>query len=138
MNRERAVQFAYFLLRVVAGFLFLQAGGLILFGWYGGMPDQPSPPPFLSQTWIGGVLEFFGGIAIPASTGLEEAPAGATSFSRGAGDSEMGIGRRRSFTATYTVSASVTLTRRPLSCTRSASTITFTVTEVRPIRSVRV
>jgi uncharacterized membrane protein YphA (DoxX/SURF4 family) len=28
------------------------------------MPGQPSPPPLLSQTGIGGVLEFFGGIAI--------------------------------------------------------------------------
>ncbi|MBI4467369.1 MAG: DoxX family protein [Acidobacteria bacterium] len=64
MNRERAIQLTYFLLRVVAGLLFLQAGGLILFGWFGGMPDQPSPPPILSQTGIGGLLEFFGGIAL--------------------------------------------------------------------------
>ena len=61
---NRAVQATYFLLRVVAGFLFCQAGALILFGWYGGMPDQPSPPPLLSQTGIGGILEFFGGIMI--------------------------------------------------------------------------
>ncbi len=64
MNRERAIQLTYFLLRVVAGFLFVQAGGLILFGWFGGIPDQPSPPPLLSQTGIGGLLEFFGGIAL--------------------------------------------------------------------------
>ena len=64
MNKERTIQLTYFLLRVVAGFLFLQAGGLILFGWYGGMPGEPSPPPLLSQTGIGGVLEFFGGIAL--------------------------------------------------------------------------
>ena len=64
MNRNIAIQITYFLLPVVAGFLFVQAGGLILFGWFGGMPDQPSPPPLLSQTGIGGVLEFFGGIAI--------------------------------------------------------------------------
>jgi len=44
--------------------LFSQAGGLILFGWFGGMPGQPSPPLLLSQTGIGGLLEFFGGIAI--------------------------------------------------------------------------
>jgi putative oxidoreductase len=61
---NRAVQVTYFLLRVVAGFLFYQAGGLILFGWFGGMPGEPSPPPLMSQTGIGGVLEFFGGIAI--------------------------------------------------------------------------
>jgi len=64
MKMNRAIQITYFLLRVVAGFLFCQAGGLILFGWFGGMPGQPSPPPLLSQTGIGGILEFFGGIAI--------------------------------------------------------------------------
>jgi putative oxidoreductase len=64
MNRARAVEITYFLLRVVAGFLFMQSGAVILFGWFGGMPGAPSPPPFLSQMWIGGVLEFFGGILI--------------------------------------------------------------------------
>jgi putative oxidoreductase len=64
MNMNRAIRVTYFLLRVVSGFLFLQAGGLILFGWYGGMPGQPSPPPLMSQTGIGGMLEFFGGILI--------------------------------------------------------------------------
>jgi len=64
MKMSRVVQITYFLLRVVSGFLFLQAGGLILFGWYGGMPGEPSPPPLMSQTGIGGVLEFFGGILI--------------------------------------------------------------------------
>ena len=61
---SRVIQVTYFLLRVISGFLLLQAGGLILFGWYGGMPGQASPPPLLSQTGIGGILEFFGGIAI--------------------------------------------------------------------------
>lgn len=64
MTKDKAIQITYFLLRVVAGFLFLQSGGLILFGWFGGMPGQPSPPPLLSQTGIGGILEFFGGIAV--------------------------------------------------------------------------
>jgi putative oxidoreductase len=64
MKMNRVIQVTYFLLRVVSGFLLLQAGGLILFGWYGGMPGQASPPPLLSQTGIGGILEFFGGIAI--------------------------------------------------------------------------
>jgi hypothetical protein len=53
---SRVIRVTYFLLRVVSGFLFLQAGGLILFGWYGGMPGQPSPPPLMSQTGIGSVL----------------------------------------------------------------------------------
>src|SRR5881398_530827 len=60
---NRAVQITYFLLRVVAGFLFIQAGGLILFGWFGGMPGGMKPP-LMSQTGIGGVLEFSGGILI--------------------------------------------------------------------------
>jgi putative oxidoreductase len=64
MKMNRVIQVTYFLLRVVSGFLFLQAGGLILFGWYGGMPGQPSPPPLISQTGSGGILEFCGGIAI--------------------------------------------------------------------------
>src|SRR5215212_11318880 len=64
MKMNRVIQVTYFLLRVVSGFLLLQAGGLILFGWYGGMPGQASPPPLLSQTGIGGILVFFGGIAI--------------------------------------------------------------------------
>lgn len=64
MTRERAVQATYFLLRAMAGLLFCQSGCVILFGWFGGMPGMPSPPPLLSQTGIGGILEFFGGIAI--------------------------------------------------------------------------
>ena len=64
MNMKRAIEATYFLLRVVAGFLFMQSGAVILFGWYGGMPGASSPPPLMSQTGIGGVLEFFGGIAI--------------------------------------------------------------------------
>ena len=60
---NRAAQVTYFLLRVVAGFLFIQAGGLILFGWFGGMPGGEMVR-LMSQTGIGGVLEFFGGILI--------------------------------------------------------------------------
>jgi putative oxidoreductase len=54
----------YSLLRVVAGLLFVHTGGLILFGWFGGIPGEPGTPSLLSETGIGGVLEFFGGIAI--------------------------------------------------------------------------
>ena len=65
INMNKAAQITYFLLRVVSGLLFLQAGGLILFGWFGGMPGEPgSAPPLMSQVGIGGALEFFGGIAI--------------------------------------------------------------------------
>jgi putative oxidoreductase len=65
MNMKRAVQVTYFLLRVVSGFLFAQAGSVILFGWFGGMPGQPgATPPLMSQIGIGGVLEFLGGLLI--------------------------------------------------------------------------
>jgi putative oxidoreductase len=64
MDKNRAVQITLLLLRVVAGLLFLQAGGMKLFGWFGGMPGMPSPPPLLTEVGIGGILEFFGGILI--------------------------------------------------------------------------
>jgi putative oxidoreductase len=69
MNMDRTAQVTYFFLRVVAGLLFIQTGGLILFGWFGGIPGQPGTPPLLSQTGIGGLLEFFGGIAIMLGLG---------------------------------------------------------------------
>ena len=62
---ERARHIAVFLLRVVSGLLFLQAGGMKIFDWFGGVPAQfGGHPPILSQTWIGGVLELYGGAAI--------------------------------------------------------------------------
>ena len=65
MDMSRARSITVFLLRVVSGLLFLQAGGMKIFDWFGGVPAQfGGHPPFLSQTWIGGVLEFYGGAAI--------------------------------------------------------------------------
>ena len=64
MTRHQAEEIAYFLLRVVAALLFIQVGGLKLFGWFGGMPPGGGVAPFMSQAWIGGVLEVFGGAAI--------------------------------------------------------------------------
>ena len=65
MNMDRARTITFFLLRVVSGLLFLQAGGMKLFDWFGGIPPQfGGHPPFMSQAWIGGVLEFYGGAAI--------------------------------------------------------------------------
>jgi putative oxidoreductase len=63
MNKERVIQVTYFLLRIVAGLLFYQAGGMKLFGWFGGMPGGGTAP-LMSQIGIGGVLEFLGGILI--------------------------------------------------------------------------
>lgn len=60
---NQAKQIAYLLLRLVSGFLLVQTGGLILFGWFGGMPEGVKVP-MMSQTGIGGILEFAGGILI--------------------------------------------------------------------------
>jgi putative oxidoreductase len=63
MNMKKAEEVTVFLLRVVAGLLFLQAGGLILFHWFGGMPGG-AKLELMSQIGIGGILEFFGGVLI--------------------------------------------------------------------------
>jgi putative oxidoreductase len=60
MTIDRAVQITYFLLRVVVGLLFIQFGGIL---------GQPGTPSLISQTGIGGLLEFFGGIAIVLGLG---------------------------------------------------------------------
>lgn len=48
------------LLRIVAAFLFIQPGTMKLFSFPIAMPPGETAE-FLSQTWIGGVLEVFGG-----------------------------------------------------------------------------
>ena len=65
MNQNRAIDITYFLLRVVSGWLFFQAGAVILLGWFGGMPGgMKSPPPLMSEMGIGGLLELVGGLLI--------------------------------------------------------------------------
>jgi putative oxidoreductase len=65
MNKDRAEQITLFLLRVVAGLLFLQAGGMKLFDWFGGIPAEfGGHPRLLSLVGVAGMLEFYGGIAI--------------------------------------------------------------------------
>lgn len=58
MSRFHAVTLA--LLRIVAGFLFMQHGGQKLFGW---MSENP-PVELASLMGLAGVLEFLGGILI--------------------------------------------------------------------------
>ena len=60
MNKEKQLDIAVFLLRVVAGLLFLQHGGMKLFGWFGGLPGGE----FSTLMIIAGILEFFGGLAV--------------------------------------------------------------------------
>ena len=65
MDMNHARQIAWLLLRVVAGLLFLQAGGMKILDWFGGIPAEfGGHPAFLSQTWVGGVLELVGGSAV--------------------------------------------------------------------------
>jgi len=56
---QRAGQITHVLLRIVAGFLFMQHGGQKLLGWYGGM-GGPLPPLMM----VAGLLETFGGLAV--------------------------------------------------------------------------
>jgi len=65
VSKDKAVQVTAFLLRVVAGLLFMQHGGMKLFDWFGGIPPESGGhPALMSQAGIGGVLEFFGGLLI--------------------------------------------------------------------------
>src|SRR4030095_5946275 len=62
MDKNLVVRVTYFLLRVVSGLLFMQAGGMKLFDWFGGVPpEMGGHPALLSQVGIGAVLEFVGG-----------------------------------------------------------------------------
>ena len=51
-------------LRIVAAFMFMQAGTMKFFAFPMGMPPDGSTAQFMSQVWIGGVLEVFGGTMI--------------------------------------------------------------------------
>jgi len=65
MNFRSAPMATHVLLRIVAGFLFLQHGGQKLFAWFGGVGGDPhGTVPLMSQMGLAGALEFFGGIAI--------------------------------------------------------------------------
>jgi putative oxidoreductase len=65
MKMDRMADIPLLLLRVVSGLLFLQAGGMKLLDWFGGIPaEMGGHPAFPSQVWIGGFLELVGGTAI--------------------------------------------------------------------------
>ncbi len=65
MKKERMIELAYFLLRVVSGLLFLQAGGMKMLDWFGGIPAQfGGHPHFPTEVWFAGVLELCGGTLI--------------------------------------------------------------------------
>jgi putative oxidoreductase len=66
MNEEGTFQYVWAprllsLLRIVVGLLFLHHGSQKLFGF---PVATPQPIPAFSLPWVGGILEFFGGILI--------------------------------------------------------------------------
>lgn len=52
------------LLRIVAAFMFLQAGTMKLFAWPMGMPPDGSTAKLFTQVGIGGLLEAAGGLLL--------------------------------------------------------------------------
>ena len=65
MNMRKAGPISFFLLRVVSGLLIFHPGAMKLLGWFGGMPGAMGVRPALNtEIGFGGLLEFFGGIAI--------------------------------------------------------------------------
>jgi putative oxidoreductase len=49
------------LLRIVSAFVFIPSGTMKLFAFPSGMPPDGSTAVFMTQIWIGGVLEVVGG-----------------------------------------------------------------------------
>ena len=65
MNRDKAIAITVLLLRVVAGLIFMQVGGMKVLDWFGGIPaGLGGHPKVMSQIWIGGMLELVGGLLI--------------------------------------------------------------------------
>lgn len=65
MKTDLAVTVTYTLLRLASGLMFMQAGGMKILRWFGGMPGGITASPW-SQVWIGGMLELIGGALIMA------------------------------------------------------------------------
>ncbi len=61
---SRAAQITHVLLRIVAGFLFMQHGGQKLLGWYGGMGGPGGAGGLPPQMMVAGVLELVGGTLV--------------------------------------------------------------------------
>jgi putative oxidoreductase len=51
-------------LRIAAALMFIQFGSMKLFAFPVGIPPHGGTVPFMTQAWIGGVLETFGGILL--------------------------------------------------------------------------
>jgi putative oxidoreductase len=61
---QKYSDYAYALLRIMAGLMFSVHGAQKLFGLF-----AHAQPPFGSQLWIAGVIELFGGLAVALGLG---------------------------------------------------------------------
>lgn len=62
VTRWKSFQPQFFsLLRIVSAFMFMQAGTMKIFAWPSGMPPNGDTAEFMTQIWIGGLLELIGG-----------------------------------------------------------------------------
>lgn len=65
MNREKAINVTWLLLRFSSALMFFQAGAMKMFGWFGGMPGSNGATASLTtQIGVGGLLEVVGGVLI--------------------------------------------------------------------------
>ena len=63
-QKKQLTDITVLLLRIVTGVIFIQTGGLKVYGWFGGIPPNGGPAPLFSQSGIGGILEIVGGMLI--------------------------------------------------------------------------
>ena len=61
MPKQKLIDITILLLRIVAGYIFIQNGGLKLFGWFGGIPGITELPTLML---IAGIVELVGGLMI--------------------------------------------------------------------------
>jgi putative oxidoreductase len=65
INRWRSsAPYLWSILRIVAGFMFIQYGTMKLFAFPAGMPPNNGTAAMFTQMWFAGVLEVVGGILI--------------------------------------------------------------------------
>lgn len=69
-RQQKAIDITLFLLRLAIAVIFIQVGGLKLFGWFGGMPPGV---PVTGLILVAGILEVVGGVLI--ALGLFTRPA---------------------------------------------------------------
>jgi len=70
MDKHKTMEITFFLLRVAAGFMFFSHGAQKFLGWFGGFHGEPgATAPLMTQIGIGGLLEFFGGLAMVIGIG---------------------------------------------------------------------